>query len=158
MIIYNNLDNKIKSIFIIKFLFCQFLLICNIYCVVILSLKNISYLLILILSINIISLIYNIIDVAVMIKDNKRGKNAWFFDLIYGTASFPLPLYYFLAIFFDTYHIIIYEFIIMSIYGIVYSLIIIYLTYLWLILIYKEIKDICGEKKEQELLINCESI
>lgn len=158
MIIYNNLDSKIKNIFIFKLLFCHLLLICDIYCLVILSLKNISYILILILIINLVSLILNIRDVVVMMKDNKRIENAWLFDLMYGISSFPLPLYYFLTIFFDTYHIMIYELIIMSIYSIIYLLIIIYLLYSWILLIYKEIKDIYGNKREQELLIDSQFI
>jgi hypothetical protein len=71
-------------------------------------------------------LIFSIVDVWTMMVNNERGKDVWFFDMIYGMFSIVIPMAYYIGMgVSSSFRFIGYEFAMILIYTIVYGIIII---------------------------------
>lgn len=136
MHVHNNLNDKIKTIFLVKLTWTLLMLLSVIYCTVILAISNVighfSWVLLTMLIFNCISLIFSIVDVWTMMINNEREKDAWFFGMMYGMFAIIVPMAYYIHMGSvkasgKEYNLIGYEFAIILIYTIVYVFIIIWM-------------------------------
>lgn len=125
MIIY---DDNIKDILYLKIIWFFWLIICNIYSTIIISINSrVLYFVILTVILNIISLLFTSVDIYIMVKNNKRSDDIWVSGSVYG-FSFIITIIlisYFISVGVNYYPVIIYEFIMMIIYAISYPIIVI---------------------------------
>lgn len=132
MYVYCNLDNNIKYIFLAKFAWLILMLMTIIYSAIILSLSNqIGHFLIFLaptIVINTISLTFTIVDLGTMLRDNQREKDAWFFDFIYGFFAATIPGNYYLYWGLGLYKFVIWEFLIILLFTIGYTIVIVHLV------------------------------
>ena len=130
MEVYYNLADELKTIFIAKIVWLQFLIISDIYCIIILCLKDIiGHLpgaLIAVLIFNILAVPCTIIDIYEIMQNNKREKDAMFPDIMYFIFAFMIPLIYYIFLG-SGYEFNSFEFIIILPYTIFYGGIIIFL-------------------------------
>lgn len=123
MYVYNNLHDNIKKIFLFRIVYILLLIILNIYCITLLSIGYITPFLISIVVLNFISILNSVSHVWNLIETNDLDQSLGcdchipMFDIIIGIILVVIMLIYFIAIG-DKF--IIYEFIVMVIYGIVY--------------------------------------
>lgn len=132
MNIYHNLNNNIKCIFLIKSIWLIWLVLCNIYCIIILSLNNIigqfcGFLLGTFI-LNTLHLPFTIQDVFTMLKEDKIAKENFVTDIIYGLFFFPILLCYYIFVAIGPYKLIGHEFIIILVYTIIYVVLIVLWT------------------------------
>ena len=130
MQVYHDLSDDIKTTFVAKIVWLHLLIIFIIYSIIILALYNvinhIAGALIAALIFNVIALPCTIIDIYLMVKDNKRESDAIFADIIYFIFGFMIPMCYWLFIGLG-YKFVVYEFIIILPYTIFYGVVILML-------------------------------
>lgn len=134
MNIYNNLNDDIKMVFLFKVGWSGLMLLSVIYCITILSISRIidhfSWILAVVLFFNTLSSLFSVTDVWLMILNNKREKDSWFPDFIYGIFSIMIPVVYYLHMGItiskgEEYKFRGEEFVVILMYTIVYTIIII---------------------------------
>lgn len=124
MHIYDNLQDDVKNPFIFRIAYLLFLISCNIYCIIILSMGYKTSFLIPIVIFNFISIfnsinhIWNLIDTNDLNRASGCDNHIPFIDAIIGVILFAIALAYFIVL--KSENFIIYEFIIMILYSIVY--------------------------------------
>lgn len=148
---YNNLNDKIKPVFITKLLWSLLMLTSVGYCIITMNIDDLtfsSWFLLIILVINSISLIFSITDIWVMVNNDEQNEYSWIFYMIYIIYSINIPIAYYTYIgvsfaIIPNYKIVCYEFAIILVYSIIYGILISWMIISYFMgIIYSIIKEI----------------
>lgn len=168
MDIYNNLDNSIKKVFLIKLSWGLWLIFCNIYCIVALTISDkILWFLIPTIILNTIHFPFIIGDIYTMVRNNKREEDIWFADFMYGIFFTIIPISYFMILGISRiprpnskgeYPFILAEFIVILIYTTFYVMLIIPCIFGCGIGLYKNINETIDIVKDRKIKSDNEEI